>query len=433
MRASPCLPLGEHSYESILDGVRRGRLRFARVRSASGRLNFLIGVSPDQLGAIRSEARRLGLGLALYGSRVSGPRLRQRELSPALRRALPLVSDRRSASAAYPAVEGVRIEKTTIKEHGLRDPRTSDLSVMVVAPDLMPRRELEAAAVELEKRLRGLGCTFQLRVFHSFGGRRFLSEPDFVDFGASFLQGNLPRGHDFSRAEIERGFAELYAPVNLPRRSFFRSDVVNGAWNAALASLSFQLALGWHPVVALTGFCFGLFGRYLARFKTWIARDPADTFASNTTALLADAAIGICVMSLVINPAAGFGIRLKTIVWASLLHTLSKGSLRLALDKRFSTGALARQRLGVFLTASLNFLQGLATAYIYAGSRLALALQLGMALVGLFLVYRRPLGDLLRKLKPAADAAEGMEGGRALGKGPLLAPGHRPESVFRPG
>lgn len=400
------LPPGEHRYEDILDGLRCGLYRFARLRAASGRLNYLIGVSPEQLAVIRREARRRGLGLALLGSRVSGPRVRQRELDPVLSRTLPLHTTRRLPSATYPGVEGVRIEKTAIKERGARDPHTSDLSVILVDLSRRPSEELDRAARELEHDLKSLRCSFPIKVFAGLEGRRFCSEAEFRSFGASYLERHLDAGHGVPRAALERAFSELYAPIGLPRPAFSWRDAANGAFNALLASVSFSLALGFHPVVPAAGFAFGFLGRHLARLKAWVAGAPADTFLSNGLALAVDAGIGACVMALAINPLAGYGIPAGRILWTSALHAFSKGSVRLAFDKHFSSQASGRQGLGVCLAASVNFLQGLATAYVYGGSRAALLLQVGMAAVGLGLVFRAPLARLLKRRGAEASGRE---------------------------
>lgn len=399
------LPPGEHRYEDVLDGLRCGLYRFARLRSGAGRLNYLVGLSPEQLGRLRSEARRRGLGLALLGSRVSGPRLRQRQLDPVLMRTLPLHATRRIPSATYPGVEGVRIEKVAIKELGRESPHTSDLSVILIDA-ARSSEELDRAAGELERDLRALGCSFPIKVFAGLEGRRFRSEAEFRSFGASYLERSLDAGHGVPREALERAFSELYAPLGLPRPLFSWRDAANGGFNGALASISFSLALGFHPVVPAVGFAFGFLGRHLARLKSWIAGAPADTFLSNALALAVDAAIGAGVMALAVNPLAGYGIPADRILWTSALHTLSKGSVRLAFDKHFSSQASGRQGLGVFLAASVNFLQGLATAYVYGGSRAALALQIGMAAAGLGLVFRAPLARLLRRRRAETSGRE---------------------------
>lgn len=391
MTPSSTLPAGAHTYDSILSGVRVGRYHFARVRTASGRLSMLIGISSRQLAAMEREARRHGLGLAFIGSRVSGPRARQRELHPVLLAALPLYSTKRTATSNYAGVEGVRIEKTAIKEFGGESIHTSDLTVFLVDPEGRSPERLQALAELIERRFMGLGCSFPIKVFPGYGGRSFGSEQDIERFGADYLQRCLPEDHGFTRLDLESAYRELFMTLNLPRSRFVRADVLNGLWNASLTTASFSIALGFHPVIPVVGFLFGLCGRYLARFKTWVTRDPADTVLTNSLALAADAAIGITVMACVIDPMAGLGIPLKRIVWASLLHTLSKGSLRLFLDKHFSKGALGSQKLGVFLVTTVNFLQGLTTAFIYSGSRTAVVLQAGMAVLGLALVYTNPL------------------------------------------
>lgn len=380
---------GRHGYEDILAGVRSGRYRFARLRTASGRLNLLIGLSPRQLARLRLEARRRGLGMALLGSRVSGPRSRQRTLHPVLAEALPLEAERRTPSPSWPGADGLRIEKTAIKEFGLDDPRTSDLTVVLIDPSRRPDAVLAREALEMELSFRGLGASFPIKVFPSLDGLRFASEEEFVAHGGRYLARQLPSGRAPAEAELRRAYAELYSPLQLPRPVFVRADLVNGAWNAALASLSFSAALDFHPIVPAAAFAFGLGGRYLARLKAAVAGSPAETPLSNAAALALDGAIGAGLMALVLNPAAGWGIPFERVVQASVLHTASKGSWRLWLDKRYASRGHGEQARGVFLSSALNFAIGLVTAFVYAGRPAAWALQAALAGVGLSLAFRR--------------------------------------------
>lgn len=380
---------GRHGYEDILAGVRSGRYRFARLRAASGRLNFLIGLSPRQLAQLRFEARRRGLGMALLGSRVSGPRSRQRTLDPVLAEALPLASDIRTPSPSWPGVAGLRIEKTAIKEFGLEDPRTSDLTVILIDPARRSDAALAREALEMELAFRSLGASFPIKVFPALEGRRFASEEEFVAHGGRFLARQMPSGRVPGDADLRRAFAELYAPVQLPRPVFVRADLLNGLWNALLASLSFSAALDFHPVVPAAAFAFGLGGRYLARLKAAVAGVPAETPLSNVAALALDGAIGAALMALVLSPAAGWNIPLDRILQASALHTLSKGSWRLWLDKRYASGGHGGQARGVFLASALNFFIGLVTAFAYAGRPEAWVLQAALATIGLSLAFRR--------------------------------------------
>lgn len=389
MLMDPRLPPGRHGYEEILAGVRSGRYRFARLRAASGRLNLLIGLSPRQFSQLRLEARRRGLGLALLGSRVSGPRSRQRTLDPVLAEVLPLESESRTPSPSWPGAAGLRIEKTAIKEFGLEDPRTSDLTVVLIDPSRRPEAALAREALEMELSFRQLGASFPIKVFPALEGRRFASEEEFVEHGGGFLARHLPTGRVRDEADLRRAFAELYAPVQLPRPVFVRADIVNGLWNALLASLSFSAALGFHPVVPAAAFAFGLGGRYLARLKSAVAGVPAETPVSNAAALAVDGAIGAALMALVLNPTAGWNIPLSRVLQASVLHALSKGSWRLWLDKRYASRGQTQQARGVFLASALNFGIGLVTAFVYAGRPAAWVLQAALASVGLALAFCR--------------------------------------------
>lgn len=390
---APALPPGRHEYRAVLSGVRSGQYPFARLRSASGRLNVLIGLSPAQLGAIEAEARERRLCLALLGSRVSGPRSRQRALDPVLEAALPLSAHRRTPSPTWPGAQGLLIDKTAIKEFGLTDPRTSDLTVVLIDPAGRPEAVLAREALEMELAFRRLGAAFPIKVFPSLDGVRFSCEAAFQDHGARHLEKNLPPGAAFPADALRRAFSELYAPVNMRGPAFIRADAVNGLWTAVLSTLSFSAALPMHPVVPLAGFVFGACGRYLARFKAWVARVPTETPLTNAAALAADGLIGVALMACVLSPAAGWGLPLERIVRASALHSLSKGSWRIWLDKRFSRLDRTRQARGVFLASGLNFLIGLITAFVYAGRPWAAPLQVAVSAVGLCLAFRPSRDD----------------------------------------
>ena len=100
-----------------------------------------------------------------------------------------------------------------------------------------------------------------------------------------------------------------------------------------------------------------------------------------------DAEPGGGTMALVINPVGGYGIPLWAIAATSLSHTLSKGTVRLFLDKLYSVQGERRQAKGIVLTTLFNFLQGLTTSFVYAGSGIAIAVQAASACVGTTLVF----------------------------------------------
>lgn len=384
-----------------MEAVRARQFRFARIRAASGRLNYFIGISPEQYAALKRAAYERGVGFIVLGSRVSGPRSRQQTLHPALACALPLSDNRRTASGTYPGAAGVLIDKTAIKEDGRESVYTSDVTVLLIDKSGRSPAALERTALALERDFRELDTSFPIKFFAAMQGRAFASEAELLSFGVRHLARNLPADRRFTDEELAAGFRELYCTINLPQNRFERGDAVNGAWNAVLTSISFSLALGFHPIVPLVGFSFGFCGRWLARFKAWITQAPADTPLRNAAALAADAVIGIGVMTLIVNPIGGYGIVLSRILGASVLHTLSKGSVRLALDKHFSQRDSSAQRAGVFLAIGINFLQGLATAYIYAGSGWATAVQIAAAAAGLGWVFlpcalRRPRATPVR-------------------------------------
>lgn len=387
-----------YSYEEMRRACKEGRYPCVRIRTACGRANDLLGVSPQRLALLRRKAREAQVGFVVVGSRVSGPRLRQRTLHPALAACLPLKCDKRAASALFPGAEGVEIDKTVIKDFGPDDARTSDLSILLVDARRGPA-ELRVLAAELEGFFAAQGWGFPVRFFAELTGRLHREEDDFLETGERYLRGLLPPGTEFSGAQLREAMRELYFTVNLGRRALNAADLRNGAVTAALFCASFSLGLGFHFVLLPIGFLFGVFGRYLARMRAGVAFVLGDGVAANAAALLFDAAQGAAVMACVINPAAGLGLPLRVIVAGSLAHTLAKGSLRLFLDKAFSTGNEARQGGGVLLVNLLSFAQGVVTSFVYAGSRAAQAVQGLLCVAGAALLFgpaaRRGLRSLL--------------------------------------
>lgn len=379
------------TYEEILAACEAGGYPSCEIRAASGRLNRLLGLTRADLAWVEGLARARGVGLVLLGSRISGPRARQRSLHPALAAALPLKTDYRAASALDPGAKGVEIDKTVIKEHGRADPRTSDLSVLVVDGARAPE-EVAALARELEAELNARGWSFPVRVFDGLDGRRFRREDDFLEVGERYLRSQAPAA-SFSSAQWREGLSEIYLPVNLPRRAFLPADWKNGALSAVLASATFSAGLGFHWILPPVGFAFGLFGRRLGRLRAWTARVWGDGVAGNAAALALDAGIGAAAMGLVIVPAAGYPVTGGMILGASLAHTLAKGSLRLWLDKRFSSGAHGAQARGAAWVIALGFVQGCVTSFAYAGHGWAWAVQAGSCALGGGLVF----GPALRR------------------------------------
>lgn len=375
-----------HRYEELLDLCRRGLYPSARVRAASGRLNLLLGVSPAQLAALRREAQARRVGLVLIGSRVSGPRARQRTLHPALEACLPLKTDRRAPSALFRGAQGVEIDKTAIKDYGPEDPRTSDLSIVLVDPRRSPA-EAAALAEELEALFAAEGWGFPVRFFARLNDTLHRSEAEFQATGVRYLRGLMPPDAAFTDEQLRAALGELYTTVNMPRRLLGWGDVRNGAVTMALFAASFSLGLGFRWPLLPIGFFFGLIGRYLARFRAAVATSFGDGLVSNASALAIDGLQGALIMGCLINPATGLGLPLRAVLTGSFSHTLAKGSLRLFLDKVYASGDERRQSRGVLLTAALNFLQGVVTSFVYAGSRAALALQAGLCLLGAALLF----------------------------------------------
>ncbi len=388
----------QYAYEDILAACAAGTYPSCEIRSASGRLNRLLGLTPEQYRRVQTLAAERRVGLLLVGSRVSGPRARQRSLHPALS-SLPLVTDHRAASALDPGAKDIRNEKTVIKEYGRDDPRTSDLTVVLIDA----RRtddELSALAVELETAFNALGFTFPVRVFARLHKGRWRKEDDFRAEGEGYLRSLAPDS-SFRPEELREAVGELYTPVNLPRPLLVRADWRNAALTSVLLSASFSLGLGFHWILPVVGFTFGLFGRYLSRLRAGTARVLGDAWLGNGVALAVDAAIGASMMGFLVVPAAGLAIPWSAILAGSATHTLAKGTMRLWLDKRYAAGTLSRQSRGVAAVSALNFAQGVVTSFVYAGSRAAWLLQLAVCLAGAALLF----GPLLRRAASPVEPA----------------------------
>jgi hypothetical protein len=373
-----------YAYDEVLEACAAGAYPSCEIRAASGRLNRLLGLDAAAYRRVEALARAHGVGLILVGSRVSGPRARQRTLHPALA-AMPLATDHRAASAIDPGAAGVRIEKTVIKEYGRGDPRTSDLSVLLVC-SRRGEAERAALAVALEAELNGLGLSFPVRVFTRLNGAPWRREEDFAAEGEAYLRELAPDA-PFTPAQRREAVAELYTTVNLRRPPLVAADWRNAALTAGLFTASFSLGLGLHPVLPAVGFAFGLGGRYLSRLRAGTARALGDGWLGNAAALALDASVGAGVMGLLVVPAAGLNIGWSAIAAGSLGHTLSKGTLRLWLDKRFASGTVARQSRGVLAVSALNFAQGVVTSLVYAGSTTARLVQFGVCLLGAWLLF----------------------------------------------
>ncbi|MBI4369261.1 MAG: hypothetical protein HY547_03415 [Elusimicrobia bacterium] len=387
---SSALPHGEHYFEDVLRDWRAGHYRFAQGRSASGRLHLIIGVSPEQWRQLRALAKKYNVALILSGSRVVGPRTRQVTFHPAIASAMPLEVNRRLPSLTYPAINNVRITKETIKELGFDNPLTSDINIEVLDPK-RPPHEHRAIATAIAHEIKNLDFSFPVRVNYEMDGIRYVNEKNVLEQGVGFLKRNLPQGNAGSDRELEAAFQELYIPINLRRSLFSRHDFYNGVLLAALDSVSFGLTLGFHPIIPITGLIFGLIGRYLARLRSSIAFHWGDTVISNFLAILTDAAIGISLMTVIVNPIAGYGITLQSLAATSLRHTLARGTLRLFVDKIASVRPARIQALGVSLTITLNFFLGILTGYVYAGRPTAYALQTILAVMGTMIIFGPPL------------------------------------------
>ena len=202
------LPRGYHAYEAIREKIEKEVYRFAKITTLSGRINYLIGISPEELSIIAQAGRQDAVDLVFFGSRVSGPRCRQKTFNKVLDLALSLTETTRRATPTYPAVKGVELDKRFIREMGINDPRTSDLGVVLINRPGYSFDRVAAIAHDMEIRFRSLGA-FPIKVFPAIDGTSFESVPDFIGFGRDYLKGRLPPNADFSDREIEEAYAEI--------------------------------------------------------------------------------------------------------------------------------------------------------------------------------------------------------------------------------
>lgn len=207
------LPPGEYGYDVILEMISRGDYICAYATTASGRRYPLIGFSDEQVSAIVEKLTQFGLVAIISGSRVVGPRVEQRKLHTALSY-LQLVSSRRAASATYPELNAVKIQKTLIKEFGLSSIHTSDLSVLLVDRHKRAVNQREELAVLLERYFKTLGCNFPIRVFAQLGKQVFDDEDCYVAFGIeNFILPTLPQGLHFENSVLRAAFRKTYAKL----------------------------------------------------------------------------------------------------------------------------------------------------------------------------------------------------------------------------
>jgi len=207
------LPMGVHDYESILEGIRNDEYRFAEAMTYDGKLVPIIGLPPEVLSLMESLSTQNSLPMVLYGSRVAGPRTYQRKLHRVLacRKDSFLVSTSRHRSVGFPEISGVTIPKDAIKELGILNPLTSDLTVAVIsghrsAEELLP--VVEHIETEINSQL---SLTFQVRVYLTVFGVRFETLGEFVAFGRDrYIKQDLVEDHQFTDSEIEDAFKGLF-------------------------------------------------------------------------------------------------------------------------------------------------------------------------------------------------------------------------------
>lgn len=207
-------PGPDYAYDDLLALCARGEYPCAPLTAASGRRNVLVGLTPAQLGRIRDAAAERGLGALVMGSRVSGPRSRQRELAPVLVHVLPLVGTSRAPSATHAGADsGLSIDKTRIKDYGRRDLNSSDLGVMLLGGG-RPEAELDAAAKALETEFESFTERFPIHVYGNLRGAYYADGEDFVGRICGKLAPKLPAGVGLD--ELKAGFREIVAVLSAP-------------------------------------------------------------------------------------------------------------------------------------------------------------------------------------------------------------------------
>lgn len=177
-----------------------------------------------------------------------------------------------------------------------------------------------------------------------------------------------------------------------------KEDFAVGALDATIVSLGFACSLGWHPIVPIVSFVDGVLGRHQSRLRKAIA-EKGDNVASNSAALLTHSAIGTLKMGAILNPIAGFGLGLSSIMAVSFSHSLSKGSFRVVFDKTFGNGGERRRVLGVAYGSLLNFGQSVLIGLVYKGSGLATAMQVAFAAGGATLLFSPIVKRKVRRLR----------------------------------
>ncbi|MBI5202922.1 MAG: hypothetical protein HY925_15120 [Elusimicrobia bacterium] len=167
---------------------------------------------------------------------------------------------------------------------------------------------------------------------------------------------------------------------------FMAEDVRNGAIDAVLSTASFSVALGFHPVVPVVAFVDGMLGRHWSRLRWKIATEGGDGVGANAAALATHVAIGAAKFGLVVNPIAGYGIPLASVLRVSVANSLSKGTFKIAFDKAFAENGERHRAWGVCMASITSFGQGLLCGLVYKGHSLASSLQTGFAVFGVGLL-----------------------------------------------
>lgn len=160
---------------------------------------------------MRRRAREHGVSLVLMGSRVSGTRLRQRGLHPALPYILPLEGTSRAPSATRAGADaGLKIDKTVIKDFGRESMDSSGLAVVLIDP-VRSSQELDTVAIALEREFSRFTPAFPISVFAHIRGDYFKTVDELLASICGKLITKLPTESGLTATDLRSAFSELYA------------------------------------------------------------------------------------------------------------------------------------------------------------------------------------------------------------------------------
>jgi hypothetical protein len=122
-------------------------------------------------------------------------------------------------------------------------------------------------------------------------------------------------------------------------------------------------------------------GRYLSRFRAFLSQGRSRLAVAKGLAF--DWAFGVFLMGGIVNPIAGFGLSFLNVMSGSLLHSLSKGYVRIGIDRIFAKGTHKHQAWGVFFNTMCNLALGVLTSLVYTGSKWAYLTHVAIFILGM--------------------------------------------------